>query len=375
MYRILLTILLLIPTIICAAEKSITAKVKSIDTSKNSIKVADIELEVARKTAITINGKKGTIGDIKLGQNVKVAYDDGLEIATSIVVGEDDGGDQGPTETINLDELNSPNSDTAVCPSRNGLEVFWTVSKGDGNSTEFNIWTARRKNSDSLFTDKKQLFSGHSPVLSSDGLELYFRNADGDGIKLAVRKSFDDDFTRPLPVPSLTFPGQDPAPRWLTEDGLTLYLDMKSSGGPHQTWEVNRTNTKDTWKKPKLVKAEFSRMPKDFRFTQVCASADNLHLYCVVDFPPRGIRIGILSRTKVGGPFTEWNEIPLLNPQGQYPVCLKPVFVPETNELFLVSRQFFNDPAMAEKQKMDLWVIKNFRSPVENEESKQGNGK
>lgn len=76
-----------------AAEKAVTAKVTAVDATKKSITFDDLELDVSRKTKITVDGEKATLADIKKGQQAKVTYDDDLEVATSIAVGKEADGD------------------------------------------------------------------------------------------------------------------------------------------------------------------------------------------------------------------------------------------------------------------------------------------
>lgn len=71
-----------------AAEQTITAKIKSVDTDKNTITIDDTVLDVSRKTKIIIDGEKASISDLK-GKQAKVTYDDALETAISIIVGKE----------------------------------------------------------------------------------------------------------------------------------------------------------------------------------------------------------------------------------------------------------------------------------------------
>tara|TARA_R110002111_G_scaffold18931_1_gene46189 strand:- start:39343 stop:40446 length:1104 start_codon:yes stop_codon:yes gene_type:complete len=340
---------------------TIEGMIKSIDESGRKITVE----RKGKETDFDLSKNIDT-SSFKTGQRVNLKFHFDLEIVIKIdpISSPSTVESAKPLqlEVLNLDELNSIENDSSLSISSDGLEIFWV----HGNvENKMHIWSARRKNAESLFTDKKLLFSGHSPTLSADGLEMLFRNADSETISLTTRKSQMEDFGRPRPVSSLTFPGLDAAPRWLSEDGLTLYLDMKIKNGPHHTWEVNRSSVSANWKKPNLVQVKFDKMPEKFRFTQVTATADNLNLYCTAGFPPKGARVGILSRKDPIGPFTKWTEIPLENAQGEYPFCLRPLYVPATNELFLVSKQFFADPALAKTRGSDLWVIKNFKPPME----------
>ena len=352
---------------------TVQGKIEKIDVDERKLVISvpgsddEIELEVTRKTKIRRDEKDVGIDAIKAGSQAKIKYDSELLVASSIELGI-----AGPTEALNLEELNSEHGEGGLCLTQDGLEIFWNVWEGDPkNTNSFFILTARRKSSEAFFTEKRRLFSGHSPVLSSDGLQMFFRKADSETINLTTRTKRDEEFGRARPQPSLSFPGLDPAPRWLSADGLTLYLDMKvkEDNGRHHTWEVNRESVKSSWQKPKLVKAEFKDVPKDFRFAQVSGTADNLHLYCAAEFTPDGgqkiARLGILSRPEQSGPYREWREIPLTAPNGQYPTCLKPQFVPATNELFLTSNAFYSDPQGAEKRRFDLWVIKDFQPPID----------
>ena len=356
--------------------KAIDAKERSIIVTKTSkTKSKDIELEVGKTAKILVGGKEASLDAVKVGQKVSVSYETGLEVVTKIEVtgdGETNEAD-GPnptTEALNLDELNSPELDIAPWVSSDGLEIFWATEDSGKNH---GIWAARRKTSDGLFEGKKRLFSGHAPVLSSDGLQMFFRNADAETISLATRKSREEEFGRPRPVPSLTFPGMDAAPRWLTQDGLTLYLDLlRDKNGRHHCWEVKRESPKSNWMKPAKTEAKFEGMPSTFRFTQVSATPDNLHLYCTTEFSNQNdqlvYRAGILSRNKPNELFTEWAELPLTGPNGMYPLCLKPQFVAATQELFLTSNAFYSDPQGIMKRRFDLWVIKDFQPPVKSPE-------
>lgn len=359
------------------AVKTIDAKERSITVTKTTkSKAKDIELEVGKTAKILVAGKEVSLDAIKPGQKASITYETKLEVITKIEVkgdGETDPSEsdtQNPTtEALNLDELNSPVMDIAPWVSSDGLEIFWATG---GSGKDHDIWTARRKNPDSLFEGKERLFSGHSPVLSSDGLQMFFRNSDAETISLATRKSREEDFGRPRPVPSLTFPGLDAAPRWLTQDSLTLYLDLRGQNGRHYCWEVKRESPNANWMKPAKTEAKFEGMPSNFRFTQVSATPDNLHLYCSTEYSNQNdqliYRAGILSRKEPKGTFTEWAELRLQGPNGMYALCLKPQFVASTQELFLTSNAFYSDPQRVMERRFDLWVVKDFQPPVKSPE-------
>lgn len=69
-----------------AVEKTVTAKIESVDSEKRTVTVNDQTLDVTRKTKITVNGKQATLADIEAGQKAKVKFDDELEVALSITL-------------------------------------------------------------------------------------------------------------------------------------------------------------------------------------------------------------------------------------------------------------------------------------------------
>ena len=73
-----------------ASEQTINGKIKAVDAGKNSITVDDVVLDVSRKTKITVDGKKATLADINPGQQAIVTYDDSLEAAITIAIGDED---------------------------------------------------------------------------------------------------------------------------------------------------------------------------------------------------------------------------------------------------------------------------------------------
>lgn len=63
--------------------------IKSVDADKREITIGRKTIEVAKKCRITIDGKESDIGDLKPDQAVTVEYDEDLEIAKTISVGDD----------------------------------------------------------------------------------------------------------------------------------------------------------------------------------------------------------------------------------------------------------------------------------------------
>ena len=344
----------------CGDELTVQGRIEQIDLTDRRIIVSTpdetLELELTRKTKVKQDGNDVGVDVIKQGDQATIKYNSELLVALTIEIGV-----TAPTEALNLEELNSPEKDMASWISADGLDIFWATGSSSEN---FSIWSARRKNADGFFEGKKRLFSGYHPVLSFDCLEMYFRNTGAETISLATRKTRDEEFGRPRPVPSLSFSGLDAAPRWLTQDGLTLYLDLMNDKKLHYCWEVKRETLNSNWTKPNKTVAKFEGMPSNFRFIQVSATPDNRNLFCTTH-DSKDYRAGILSRKEPTGTFTQWTELPLIGSNGQSPPCFKLQFVSATHELFLTSNGFYSDPQGAMKRGFDLWVIKDFQPPAE----------
>jgi serine/threonine-protein kinase len=268
-----------------------------------------------------------------------------------------------------VDELNGPGAEIAPWVSPDGLEIYWGATNVE-SAGKFQIYTARRKNPASPFTGKKALFSGHSPVLTADCRQIIFRNRETKSFKMATRKSRADDYGPPRPIRSLPATDLDPASRWISDDGLTLYLDMIHAGdnGRYHTFVATRSDVKADWNQPALLQIDCPGLPKHARFSMVSGTADNLQLYSTAEFTqpggPRDFRIGILSRQQPSGPFNEWNEIPITTPTIKRPLCVRPFYVPQTRELFFSSNELA--PQAVEGRPwdlMELYVIKDFQPP------------
>lgn len=112
-----------------AAEKTVTGKVTSVDADKNSITVGDVDLDVTRKTRITIDGKKAKLADIEEGQNAKVTYDDELEVATSISIADEPEGD-----------------DEATAKAMKSFQGEWKCIAGEENGKAQDKSTVKKQN-------------------------------------------------------------------------------------------------------------------------------------------------------------------------------------------------------------------------------------
>lgn len=122
---------LVMSTVATAAEKTVTANIKSVDAAKNSIHLGDVDLDVTRKTKITVDGKKATLDDIKAGQKAKVTYDDEIEVAISIAATKDGKDDAKPAEDDSDAEVLLEETLDKWIPVKKGEDISnWSVSEG-----------------------------------------------------------------------------------------------------------------------------------------------------------------------------------------------------------------------------------------------------
>ncbi len=261
---------------------------------------------------------------------------------------------------VNLKELNQLGDNGFPWLSPDGLTIYWSWIPGKSIVVRDSwIWTASRADPTSPFTNKQKLFPGTGPVLSPDGLELYFRPPDREGISLCSRASVDKPFAEPRPIVELQFPGTDPAVRFVSADGLTLFLDRRIPARNNWfTWISTRKDRGSPWEQPRLVETSIKGRYAQLRFVQVYATADGLRLLCTAETPGTS-GLGVLSRPKPTGPYTSFEPISLNWPKDINPIGFAPRYVAATRELFVA---FFSTQG-ANLGVRDLWVIKNFTLP------------
>ena len=153
-----------------AAVVTVDVTIKSVDAKARGITVVyettlgqkTIELDVSRKAEITVNGKEGTLDSLGEGLKAKVSYDKDLVVvtkleATGVVV---------KRKALELVEVSELNPGISPCFTNDGLTVCWERTGV--------IWTAHRPDAESYFSEKKELFAGRHPTMTSDGLEMIF---------------------------------------------------------------------------------------------------------------------------------------------------------------------------------------------------------
>ena len=186
-----------------SAENTIREKVTAI--SKNSITLGDLELDVTKKTKITIDGNTVSIDKIKIGQTVKVVFNEELEVALSISVGDD------------------PDHDLVTAKALKAMQGEWKCIEGEENGVVQDKATVKRENrrltikGNSLIMERIQggklgTYTGKFEIDSSNGyfdwigkrvpgndpvefIGIY--KLDGDTLKLCYRYQIDDMAKRP----------------------------------------------------------------------------------------------------------------------------------------------------------------------------------
>lgn len=325
----------------------IQATLKSVDSASRSITIdrkgKEIKLDVSRKAAISANGSNATLEELGPGQKVAIEYESQFEIVTKITATGDAGTSAGP-ELLVLSEINGDGPAMDPWVSHDGLTIYWT--------SEGAIWTARRKDSQSFFENKKRLMTGRHATVSGDGLQMILLSKRTDGQKgetlwSSTRRSVDEAFRRPSEIRELKSQPSVKNPA-LSKDGLTLIFN-RGVGEQVQVVYSTRRSITSSWSTPKPMPVQW-RGPG--RLTWGSVSQDGKSLFCVVEGDPATANEGMLRRFKRTAPNT-----PFANPEKiQFDgitklVCRSPRYVQATNELFFARR--FDD-------QWQLCVLKGF---------------
>jgi len=188
-----------------AAEQTVMGKVKAVDAAKNTISLDDLELDVSRKTKIMVDGMKATLADIKKGQQAKIIYDDGLEAAISIVVGDEPEGDdeanvkvmkalQGEWTCIAAEEIGKTLEKKAVKEQDRRVTIkghSYTMKRTEKGNRQSMVGKFE-------IDASKGFFDVVAKEQGGKGVELVgIFELDGDTLKLCYRYKNNDDCTRP----------------------------------------------------------------------------------------------------------------------------------------------------------------------------------
>lgn len=325
----------------------IEATLKSVDASSKSITVErngkEIKLDVSSKASISSNGSAATLEQLGTGQSVTIEYEPQFEIVTKIMA-TGDAQDSPACELLVLSEINGEGSALDPWVSPDGLTIYWT--------SEGSIWTAKRKDSQSFFENKKRLMAGRHATVSGDGLQMFLLSKRTDGQKgetlwVSTRRSEEEAFRRPSEIRELKSQSNVKNPA-LSKDGLTLIFNQNVGDQVQIAYSTRRSIT-SAWSTPKPMPVSW-RGPA--RLTWGSVSQDGKSLFCVVEGDPATSEEGMLRRFKRPAPNTQFSNPEKIQFEGiTRLICRSPRYVQATNELFFARR--FDD-------RWQLCVLKGF---------------
>jgi hypothetical protein len=348
--------------VVQAAVITINGTIKSVDAKKRTItvktKTKTLELDVSRKAKVSVKGKTAKLDSLTPGQKVTIAYHEGLEIVLKI-----EASGRKP-QIFDLSEINTDGFEWHPWLSPDGLTIHWDANVA-GEKDKW-IWTAKRKNSDSMFDGKKRIMKGRWPTLTPDGLQLFLLRPTPSGkrtpkgrpvetLHMATRATLDDSFQRPREISQLALSGGkvllDPS---LSFDGLTLYFVLKNID-TFVLHSTRRTAFNAPWQTPKPLKIDLKAISEGI-VSSPFVTSDSMFLLCSHELR-KGYRWGtggilVWRRSSATASFADpiYLKVPgIIDLYG-----VSPRYVAATNELFFVSTRPNND------NDWDLWLIKNF---------------
>ena len=262
-------------------------------------------------------------------------------------------------EIANLTEINTKRTDFCAWPSPDGLTLYWVIDGPGGGEGE--IWSARRKDTGSLFGDKRLVAYGRHITVSADGLTMFLvaRRADGepgDSIQVARRRSTGEAFGRPQAVPELASI-ESPRNLFLSADARTfLFVTGAGDGEAARPWVTTRPSPESPWGTPRPL--VISAGP-GIEGHVICPhlTSDGLTILGVLtrDGDPRPEFV-TWTRSGADRPFT--GPQPLQLPGVKEFYGWQPRYVEATHELFFCSNRL-----AADRGDVDIWVVRNFVLP------------
>lgn len=301
-----LSFLLILGIVSSANADVITIEVviKSVDAKGRTIsaihKNKTLELDVSRKAEVIINSKAGKLDALAAGQQAKIDYETSFEIITKIdATGSPLKNATDPLSLIELSELNSGTYTADPWISLDGLIIYW--------HSEGYIWTAQRKNKDSLFEKKQKLLPGRHATVAADGLQMILLAPRSDGQKgeslyQTTRSSVDKPFLRPREIRELK---NVPKPKnpCLSPDGLSLYFNRAQNQRSEIAY-TTRKSLRSPWSPSRSLSVEAESI--DGVLTWPFVLNDGLTMLCTVEpIQPSGKsgNLVVLSRKSTTAPF------------------------------------------------------------------------
>lgn len=331
-----------IADVVQAAVVTIDGTIKSVDAKKRTItmqtKTKTLEFDVSRKAKINVKSKAAKLDSLKPGQKVKISYHEDLEIVLKI---DALSLKEKQPELVVLNELDKEGAENNPWLTSDGLTIYWTVEIAP-EQTRW-VWTARRKDADSLFENPIRLIPAQDFTISDDELEMIiFQNKE---LYITSRDTVDKTFVRPKKIAAAVLRNGFLAGPCLSADGLTLYCDGMRKGLGPQIQVMTRKSKTSNWSPPKPLKiTPLGRM----KFPYV--SRNGQYLLCIGRDISQGSNVVIHSRKNANELFSTAS---IINCEGVTVRGIFPRYVSATDELFIAGQ-------LTDGGELKIMVLKNF---------------
>jgi Tol biopolymer transport system component len=225
-----------------------------------------------------------------------------------------------------ISEVSSASLDNAPTLSANELTmVFHSLRSGGPGGRD--LWIAQRStttapfDTPTLMTQVNSSSEEYGPSLSADGLELYFgsNRPGGSGdydIWVAKRAAVGDAFASPVVLPAVNSTATDYFPI-LSADGLSLYFASTRSGGlgNHDTWVSTRADQTSAFPAP----TNFADTNTSDDEIAIAMSADKLTFFIQSSRSGTlgGYDVWIASRSTTAQPFGATSNLTAVNSTSQ----------------------------------------------------------
>jgi len=191
--------------------------------------------------------------------------------------------------------INSPNEDLPGSISPDGLSLYFSSNRS--GSMEGDIYVSTRETTDDAWGTPVNLgppvnssAEDHCPIISNDGLTLYFSSLRAGGygcldIWVTTRETIGDNWSETSNLGSTVNSPENDFTMSMPFDGLALYFySMNRPGGYGSTdiWLSRRATTDDPWDEPLNLGPTVNSSYSD---GSPCISADGLSLFFHSDRP------------------------------------------------------------------------------------------
>ena len=347
MYRIMtitcFAMILFLATSIAQAEVvSIEATIKSVDSQNNKITVK----RKGKTTKFDVS-KSTDISKLKAGQKVTLSYHLDLETVLKVESPESKSDSKSP-ELIVLQELDAEGFEGNPVLTKDDLTIFWNI-KGPSDSLKW-VWTATRKDQNSLYENKKKLLPAADFTVSSDGLEIIMLQNNGS-LASATRDDLESNFSRPKTITELNKKYGFIAAPTISPDALTLYYGRIVKGKGIQFHYSTRSTKSGKWSSPRPLQLP----PSGYKMRFMTLSSDDKYLFCnAMDAEEGKPNLLIYSR---GTPQDRFEYLGVVDSEGLKVDASKggafARYLPDSNELFYSG-------TIDESGDRKLLLIKNF---------------